>query len=59
MTEQDVLNQIIVHWKAYSKDRITKFLVEKGLELYKIHKMGAPKIECLTEKDLVDAGFGC
>lgn len=59
MNEGKIITGLVALDWVFNEGRVTKFLVEKGIELYKISKIGTQKTEYLTEKDLVDAGFGC
>ncbi len=59
MKKVEVLGAVVALDWLFNDGRMSKYILEKAIEIYKISKSKETKTVYVTEKELIDAGFGC
>lgn len=59
MKEVEVLGTAVALDWLFNDGKMSKYLLEKFIEIYKISKSKEKEIVYVTEKELTDFAFGC
>lgn len=59
MKEIEVLGAVVALDWLFNDGKMSKYVLEKFCEIYKISRSKETKTVYITEKELIDSGFGC
>lgn len=59
MKEVEVLGTVVALDWLFNDGKMSKYVLEKFIEIYKISKSKEREVVCVTEKELTDSAFGC